>query len=57
MHIYHIYNTKGENNMWYKTSDGWFTFYVNIITREKKLHLEEGDIEVEAPEMDDFYLG
>lgn len=30
-------------NQWYEWDDGWFTYYVNTETREKKLHLEEGD--------------
>ena len=40
--------------MWYKTSDGWFTYYVNVFTKEKKLQLDEGDIEISAPDVDDF---
>lgn len=39
--------------MWYKTSDGWFTYYVNKETGEKKLHLSPEDIEVES-NPDDF---
>ena len=35
-----------NNSKWYKTSDGWFTFFVNTKTGEKKLHLEADDIEV-----------
>lgn len=41
--------------MWYEESDGWFTYYVNKETGEKKLHLEEGDKLVKAPDKDDFY--
>ena len=36
-----------------KVSDGWFDFYQNVVTGEKKFALDEGDILVEA-EMDDF---
>ncbi len=39
--------------MWYKFNDGWFTYYINKDTGEKKLHLEPGDVEVEAS-LDDF---
>lgn len=38
---------------YYKTSDGWFDFYVNVDTGEKKFFLEEGDILVERY-VDDF---
>jgi hypothetical protein len=30
-------------NQWYEWDDGWFTYYVNIDTGEKKFELEEGD--------------
>lgn len=36
-----------NNNKYYKTSDEWFDFYVNVATGEKKFRLDEGDIEVE----------
>ena len=39
---------------YYKTSDGWFTYYVNVSTGEKKFNLEEGDILVEK-NTDDFF--
>lgn len=41
-------------NTYYKFSDGFFTYFVNTVTGEKKFALDEGDIEVE-PEFDDFY--
>lgn len=41
-------------NKWYKWNDGWFEYYINANTGEKKLQLEEGDIEVN-PNIDDFY--
>ena len=41
-------------NRWYKYNDGWFTYYINIETGEKKFTLEDGDFEVEPPKMDDF---
>lgn len=40
-------------NKYYKFNDGWFTYYVNTETGEKKFELEEGDIEVEG-NLDDF---
>lgn len=43
-------------NRYYKTSDGWFDFYVNVKTGEKKLTLEENDVYVERP-VDDFFRG
>ena len=32
--------------MWRKFYDGWFEYYVNIKTGEKKFRLDDGDIEV-----------
>ena len=29
---------------WEEYNDGWFTYYYNKKTGEKKLHLEEGDV-------------
>lgn len=40
-------------NKYYKFNDGFFTFYVNALTKEKKFRLEEGDVEVES-NLDDF---
>ena len=40
----------------YETSDGWFTYYVNPVTKEKKLHLAEGDVLIDH-KVDDFYRG
>lgn len=40
-------------NKYYKFSDGWFTYYVNVRTGEKKLLLDEGDIEVPYKEQED----
>lgn len=40
---------------WYKVNDGWFTYFVNKKTGEKKFALEDGDVEVEPPKMDDFW--
>ncbi len=31
--------------MWKKISDGWFTYYINRETGERKLHLDPGDVE------------
>lgn len=41
-------------NRYYKFNNGFFTYFVNTVTGEKKFTLDEGDIEVE-PELDDFY--
>lgn len=38
---------------YYKWSDGFFTYYINPKTGEKKLDLQGGDYEVPAP-ADDF---
>ena len=40
-------------NEYYKFSDGFFTYYVNTLTGEKKFELAEGDVEVES-NLDDF---
>ena len=40
-------------NEWYEINDGWFTYYANKATGEKKFELEDGDILVER-ELDDF---
>ena len=40
---------------YYKFNDGWFTYYVNVKTGQKKLKLnEETDIEVKHKQ-DDFH--
>ena len=44
------------NDEYYKVSDGWFDYYVNTTTGEKKYSLDEGDVCVERP-VDDFYRG
>lgn len=45
-----------NKQMWYEFNDGWFTYYVNTLTGEKKFELEDGDIEVNACDyLDDFY--
>lgn len=38
---------------YYQTSDGWFDYYVNTETGEKKFHLDKGDILVDA-NLDEF---
>lgn len=43
-----------ESSYFYETSDGFFTYYVNSVTGEKKFELEEGDILVER-DVDDFF--
>ena len=45
-----------NNNKYYRFSDGFFTYYVNKATGEKKFKLDEGDVEVEW-EPDDFCDG
>lgn len=42
-----------EQNKYYEFCDGWFTYYVNTKTGEKKFELEEGDILTEH-NPDDF---
>ena len=42
-----------RNMEYYKWSDGFFTYYINPKTGEKKLDLQDGDYEVPAP-ADDF---
>lgn len=41
---------------YYEWNDGWFTYYVNQETGEKKFELEEGD-ELVVPKLDDFLWG
>lgn len=41
-------------NQYYKWNDGWFDYYINKNTGEKKFELEDGDIEVNPPKLDDF---
>ena len=36
-----------EVERWRKFNDGWFEYYVNIDTGEKKFRLEEEDIEID----------
>ena len=43
-----------KNNQYYKASDGWFDYYVNTATGEKKFHLDENDVCVERS-VDDFH--
>ena len=33
-----------DNRMWRRFSDGWFTYYYNIDTGERKFELEPGDV-------------
>ncbi len=42
-----------KNNKYYKFSDGFFTYYVNTVTGEKKFRLDKGDVCVEH-KADDF---
>lgn len=46
-------NKTRKDNEYYKTSDGFFDFYVNRETGVKKFQLEDGDVEVEQ-KVDDF---
>lgn len=41
------------SNEYYKVSDGFFNYYVNKETGDKKFKLDKGDIEVER-QVDDF---
>lgn len=45
-----------KNNKYFKFSDGWFTYYVNKATGEKKFQLDPDDVEVDY-EQDDFHHG
>lgn len=40
-------------NEYYKVADGFFTYYINKSTGEKKFNLDESDIEVKR-KLDDF---
>ena len=40
-------------NKYYQLSDGWFTYYVNVKTGEKKFRLDEDDVLIES-NLDDF---
>lgn len=31
-------------NEYYEVNDGWFTYYVNVVTGDKKFELSENDI-------------
>lgn len=33
--------------MWRRFSDGWFTYYYNVDTGERKFSLSPGDIEID----------
>lgn len=41
-------------NRYYEIDDGWFTYYVNVSTGDKKFKLDEDDILV-AHRLDDFW--
>lgn len=42
-------------NHWYRWCDGWFTYYINVTTGEKKFELDEEDIEISyISKLDDF---
>lgn len=43
-------------NKYYEVNDGWFTYYVNCETKEKKFELNPGDIKVDR-KLDDFCRG
>lgn len=47
---------KSSCNEYYKTSDGFFDYFVNRKTGEKKFKLDENDVEVES-NLDDFWRG
>ncbi len=41
--------------MWVETSDGFFTYYRNVKTGEKKFRLSEEDVEIDSLDiLDDF---
>ena len=41
-------------NKYYQINDGWFTYYVNVETDDKKFKLDKNDVLV-AHRPDDFY--
>ncbi len=41
-------------NEYEEVNDGWFTYYINKFTGEKKLHLDKGDRLITSKK-DDFY--
>ena len=43
-----------SSNEYYQAYDGWFNYYVNAATGEKKFELSEGDVLVERNQ-DDFH--
>lgn len=45
---------KTSDNQYYKTNDGWFDYYVNKKTGEKKFKLDKDDVEVDRY-ADDFH--
>lgn len=42
----YVYKADNSQSKYYRFSDGWFDYFVNVVTGEKKYRLEEGDIEV-----------
>lgn len=36
-------------NEYYEVHDGWFDYYVNNVTGEKKFHLDDGDVIIPRP--------
>ena len=42
-----------KNNKYYKVSDGWFDYYVNSVTGEKKFDLCDNDVCIDR-RVDDF---
>lgn len=40
---------------WFLVNDGWFTYYINKRSGERKFTLEAGDVEVDPPRQDDFW--
>ena len=47
--------SKIDKNEWYEFNDGFFTYYINNVTFEKKLKLDKNDKLIE-PNLDDFYI-
>lgn len=45
-----------NDNEWYESSDGFFTYYVNKSTGEKKLKLEEDNILVDRQWDDEMFV-
>ena len=51
--LHNMEKIQAMSNQYYEWNDGWFNYYVNVETGDKKLELEKGDVLVSHP-IDDF---